>query len=922
MAALCCALAVPTEAKVALPGVFADHMVLQQDTQAAFWGTATPGQTVAVTGSWSGTPVSTVAGADGRWSLSLPTPVARGDGTSYTVTVKESNTVTFTDVLVGEVWLLTGQSNMAMGLRGFTGLPVEGGQEAIAAANNDRLRFLVVGDYFAATPQDDITRHWDTRANHWTGSTPSSVPNLSAVGYFFGLDLQQDLGIPVGLIQVASGGSTCQTWTPPEALQQVAAYNGKGPWEPTATWDNQSPTTAWNGMMYPVHPYTVRGALWYQGEANVGSHRQYVSLFPQLIRGWRDAWGGGRFHFFFALIAPYSGDPGEYEALMWEAQESALYLPDTDMVVTTDLVDPDGLDNLHPPRKRPIGERFAALARARVYGEDIPCHGPIYKGLRVEGGAIRLLFDHVESGLTAREDHLSLFEVAGADGAWHPAEATIDGGTVLVSHQDVPVPVAARYAWAGAVTGELFNGDGFPAAPFRTNPGSHVISHLGRPLRLGHGTGFFVNGGVLFDPTGVPWVGAGVNAQGAAMDDDSLRDIREVTGANLVRIAWRTDTGGSAAASVARLGQVVQRCATQGMVPVVSFIDVEDVGDRESLATLADTLTSPDFLTLFRRFASCLVLEPAAGWAPVDAKDWRDGSLDLVATLRTRNGGTDVPLAIGSSDPLHFSRYGPAVLASDPEGNTLYALDLRGDGTTPETVGTTFANLKSRNIQTLVTAFGPGTDGGSLADAIMDQAAYCGYSYAASAWTGADAVGSDLANGLALTPWGERVVDGPDGTRANGAIAPVFAVLKEDIGVSFEDWAWLHSVDDVTPLAPQADDDGDSLDNFSEYLWGLNPWKPDRENRVEIEGHDLTFRVSTDPLGTGQYFLETSSDFGFWKASGLLFDPETQQWSMSESQPPTNLWKQKADGSGWSLTFRSGETVPIFMRIRFDPETK
>ncbi|HEX9934276.1 MAG TPA: discoidin domain-containing protein, partial [bacterium] len=461
------------DANVRLPKIFTSSMVLQQNAKINVWGWADPGEAITVKGSWSSESADTTAGGDGKWSVKCQTPAATTDGTAYTLTVSGKNKITLTGILIGEVWLLSGQSNMEIPLNGWpdTGAPIENGAAAIATANFPKMRFIIIGKQSSSTPQDNFANYW-TNAT-WTACTPTSARWFSAIGYFFGRDLYQNLGIPIGLVLDACGGSSCEAWTSAKALEDVADFNGKGPWSPTKTDDYQTPTVLYNGMIAPIIPFTFAGVLWYQGGTNVGRAEQLTELFPAMINGWRKDWQQGDFPFYFAQLAPWGGNGGSLTAF-WEAQASALSVANTGMVVTLDCGE---ADNIHPAKKEPIGRRFALWAKAKTYGKtDLIYSGPIYKSMTVEGDKIRLAFQYAETGLKAVPDTLRLFEIAGQDDRYVPASAQIDGQEVLVWSDSIPEPKNARYAWLDTATASLYNTADLPAAPFRTNPPAYLSS--------------------------------------------------------------------------------------------------------------------------------------------------------------------------------------------------------------------------------------------------------------------------------------------------------------------------------------------------------------------------------------------------------------------------------------------------------------
>ncbi|MDP3643879.1 MAG: sialate O-acetylesterase [Bacteroidota bacterium] len=463
-------LAIPQHlsAQVTVSNMFTNGMVLQQNSDVNLWGWANPGDTIAVTGSWNNKTVKTATAATKKWILKLSTPAAKTDGTSYTITIKGANTILLKDVLIGEVWLLSGQSNMEMQLEGWTGAPVEGSAQAIAAANYPHIRLLIAGKKSSALPMANMEKNWTTSA--WTACSPASAKSFSAVGYFFGKELFAQLKIPIGLVLSAWGGSSCETWANPTSLQLVTDFKNKGPWTPTKTDDNFTPTVLYNGMIAPVVPFTFAGVLWYQGETNVGRAQQLTELFPAMIEGWRNDFKQ-ELPFYFVQLAPFGGYGGALPET-WEAQAYAQKLKNTGMAGTLDLGD---AANIHPAKKEPIGHRLALLALAKNYGQpNLVFSGPQYKSMQIEANKIRLNFDYSGSGLKAENNAPNQFEIAGDNLVFSPAKTLIDGHTLLVWNDQISSPKQVRYAWADAASASLYNNEGLPATPFRTNMPAYI----------------------------------------------------------------------------------------------------------------------------------------------------------------------------------------------------------------------------------------------------------------------------------------------------------------------------------------------------------------------------------------------------------------------------------------------------------------
>ena len=482
-----------------LPHVFAKHMVLQRDTPNALWGSTLPG--TEVTASIAGQEAKTTADADGKFRLDLPALPAGGP---HVLEVKAAATRKFEDVLVGEVWLCSGQSNMDFtlaptGKRYFAG--TTNWQEEVAAAKHPRIRMFTAEWAMREDPQPELE-------GQWKPCSPESADDFSAVAYFFGRRLQQELGVPVGLITCAYGASTAEAWLSKEKLDQVTslkklqddfrkkfiAYRddpkpfekyghgmakwlaggkkGRAPKHPDPVQDQHNPCVLYNGMISPIISYGIRGAIWYQGESNVGTRQLYPALQEALITDWRERWGRGDFPFYYVQLAshkPAAPEPGNSSlASMREAQASSLTLPHTGMAVTIDIGEEK---DVHPRNKQDVGARLARLALAGTYGKKIEPCGPVFKMAEIEDGHVRLHFDHIAGGLVAKDGALKHFAISGDDRKFTWASAEIDGETVIVSSPAVPRPAYVRYAWAdNPADANLFNSEGLPAAPFRTDP--------------------------------------------------------------------------------------------------------------------------------------------------------------------------------------------------------------------------------------------------------------------------------------------------------------------------------------------------------------------------------------------------------------------------------------------------------------------
>ncbi|MBN1846839.1 MAG: hypothetical protein JW810_14230 [Sedimentisphaerales bacterium] len=495
-------------ADVRLPALVGDHMVLQRAPEVPVWGWADPGEKVLISTTWQKRLWSVQADGQGRWSVRLEAP-ERASG-PFAITFKANNEITVQDVCFGEVWLCGGQANMEFPV----GIPpqdswktgVVDSMREIATAEYPRIRLFRVETKSAAEPQSVCL-------GTWQACRPDTVVDFSAVGYFFGRHLHQALGQPIGLIQATAEHSPAEAWTPydvlltdadfkayingweracmkyeedkkayPELLRQwrqrvkeaqaEKQYPPDEPKEPVAPPLSQRPAGLFNGMIAPVIPYGIRGAIWYQGESNVSQPDRYGKLFPALIQGWRQAWGQDSLAFYYVQLPNYlpansaAGLVSNWAAIR-EAQRRALRLDETGMAVTIDIGEPM---NLHPKNKQEVGRRLALWALGRTYDRPIVYSGPLYESMKIEDDRIRVLFRHTGGGLVSRDGNpLQGFVIAGSDRRFAPAEAQIRGTSVVVSSEKVPRPVAVRYAWADNPPGNLINREGLPAAGFRSD---------------------------------------------------------------------------------------------------------------------------------------------------------------------------------------------------------------------------------------------------------------------------------------------------------------------------------------------------------------------------------------------------------------------------------------------------------------------
>ena len=487
-----------SQADIRLPAIIGDNMVMQAGDKSHLWGWADPNEEIEVAISWRDFTWTVQADDQGKWDFLVVSP---NTGGPYQITLKGKNTVTIKNILAGQVWVCSGQSNMQMSVN-----QVYDAEKEIAAAKYPKIRLFTVERRVAETPQEDCQ-------GQWVECSPETVPGFSAAGYFFGRELHEQLKQPIGLINTSWGGTPAEAWTSMARLkenpnfapivtryqQAVAVYPqaatkykedlaqweeaaakakaegkpapGARPYPPMGPGHFQSPAGLYNAMIAPLLPYTIAGAIWYQGETNAGRAYQYRDLFPTMIKCWWDDWKLGDFPFLFVQLANFmevKDQPGDSAwAELREAQTMTLNLPNTGMAVIIDIGD---AKDIHPKNKQDVGKRLALWALANTYGVDVVCSGPLYTSMDKSGDKIILHFDHCGGGLVAKGgEPLKGFAIAGKDRKFVWADARIDGDTVVVRSDKVAEPMAVRYAWADNPICNLFNKAGLPASPFRTD---------------------------------------------------------------------------------------------------------------------------------------------------------------------------------------------------------------------------------------------------------------------------------------------------------------------------------------------------------------------------------------------------------------------------------------------------------------------
>ncbi|MDR1610702.1 MAG: sialate O-acetylesterase [Candidatus Symbiothrix sp.] len=452
-------------AEIKLPKIFTDNMVLQQKTDAPIWGKATPEKEVKITTSWDNQMYKAKAGKDGKWLARVNTPTAGGP---YSIAISDGKTLTLNNILIGEVWICSGQSNMEMPLAGWG--KINDYEKEIADAQYPNIRLLHVNKTASTRPLDDLA---GTR-NGWQECSPANIAEFSATAYFFGRDLHKNLNVPVGLISTSWGGTIAEAWTSGESLEYIPDFKPalddmKNQPEEVKTEKPNRVTVLYNAMIHPLVPFAFQGAIWYQGESNAGRAAQYKELFPLMIRDWRKAWNRD-FPFYFAQLANFKDQQPESVYSDWaelrEAQLQTLHLDNTGMAVIIDIGE---AKDIHPKNKQDVGIRLALNARALTYKEKIPYSGPLYKSYKIKGNKIHIHFSHADGLKTNDGSEVKGFAIAGSDHVFHWANAVIEGNKVIVGSPEVKFPVAVRYAWADNPVCNLYDGAGLPASPFRTD---------------------------------------------------------------------------------------------------------------------------------------------------------------------------------------------------------------------------------------------------------------------------------------------------------------------------------------------------------------------------------------------------------------------------------------------------------------------
>ena len=446
-------------AKVRLPQFFSDGMVLQQQSECNLWGWAEPGKKVSISTSWDKKSFMVTARKDGLFSLKVKTPEAGGP---YFIGFKDQDYVQLNNVMIGEVWICSGQSNMEMQMKGFKQQPVEGTTEELLRCKDANLRLFTVKRHASLTPEQDVTGQWNE-------ANSASVREFSATAYYFGRALRQVLDVPVGLICTSWGGSACEAWMHPDWLKAFPKVNQHVTEADVEKLQQRCPTALYNGQLKPLVGYTMRGAIWYQGEDNIPRYDYYATLMKAMVEGWRSDWKQGNFPFYYCQIAPY-----DYSLIGWENSQylreqqakAESIIDNARMAVLMDA----GLEyGIHPRKKRQAGERLALLALSNTYEQKGLPDFATYKEVTFQNDTAVVSFDRSKEWVYFEHGPKSQnFEIAGADRVFYPAEAWVSRNRVYVHSDKVKAPVAVRYAFRDWVEGDLMH-DGLPVSSFRTD---------------------------------------------------------------------------------------------------------------------------------------------------------------------------------------------------------------------------------------------------------------------------------------------------------------------------------------------------------------------------------------------------------------------------------------------------------------------
>lgn len=454
-------------AAIKLPALFSDNMMLQQQSNAPIWGWADKNQTIKIQTSWDSKTYEVKVDKEGKWKIALQTPAAGGP---YEISVSDgAETKSIKNILIGEVWLCSGQSNMEMPLKGFQGQPVKNGNEAIVHSKNNKIRFITIPRATVLTPNEDFVGQWNAASAQNTG-------DFSATAWYFGSLLQEVLDVPVGLIHVSYGGSSMEAWMNQEMLKDFAAAKIPTKKEDLAKDPNRVATTLFNGMLSPVIGYGIKGCIWYQGESNYERAGQYKDLMKKMVSSWRGLWQQGDFPFYYCQIAPFNYaqfHPKDYKdaynsAFLREAQlKASTDIPNAGMAVLMDIGEEN---NIHPIHKEAGGSRLGYLALNKTYGiTGFEFESPEFKAMEIKDNTVTVSFDKAPNGITANGKEVTGFEIAGSDKVFYSAKAEVRRKSVVLTSDKVAKPVAVRYLFKDFAEAQIFSTGGLPVSSFRTD---------------------------------------------------------------------------------------------------------------------------------------------------------------------------------------------------------------------------------------------------------------------------------------------------------------------------------------------------------------------------------------------------------------------------------------------------------------------
>ncbi len=441
-------------ADVRLPGVIGNNMVLEQNALVTLWGWSDVAEKIFITTSWNNKTDSTISTRDAKWRIKIQTPSAGGP---YSIIIKGNNTINLTNVMIGEVWVCSGQSNMEFHHFYQGSKDIE--PEFVNPPNNN-IHFFLIPKTTAQYPQENCNAEWKV-------CDSNTMKHFSEVAYFFAKKLNEKLNVPIGLIEASWGGTPAEVWTPEEDIDKDVVLKESAHTLQAYNWWPYWPGYTYNGMIAPLTNYNIAGAIWYQGEGNTNAPSTYARLLTTMIKSWRNAWQKD-FPFYYVQIAPFTYSDKNVGAVLKEQQEKVLALENTGMVVTTDIT--ADTTNIHPPDKLDVGYRLANLALAETYHQNITDYkSSLFKSMSVENNKVIIDFYNADDGLTMKGDHVTQLYIAGKDSIFYPADAKIQNNKLIVSSKNVDAPIAVRYEFSNAAIGNLFSSAGLPVAPFRTD---------------------------------------------------------------------------------------------------------------------------------------------------------------------------------------------------------------------------------------------------------------------------------------------------------------------------------------------------------------------------------------------------------------------------------------------------------------------